>query len=324
MNKFSREISGWRRDYETECFFLQGHDGELTSTVTPRWRKIGTGKTFVNGRLCPASVDMWSKDGSHPWSHLERLWAATASMVATGRKLSADDRRWRRTGRHGEVCGLHVHPGVTDARFPCLGLDAYATSLGRYLGVLSKGKAQDCAATECHVRSWNNAQLLHKWKVLPARAEIATMRVKEHGHAQCWRFGDEDANSSTLQSNTLGHIDGKDNTSLRSGGSREVRVRITRRPRTKCMTHQLDEVHDPPNTQQERLPRHQITTTSRSYHPINVFIVAVHSQIVPQGTCRTDRSHMTWLLEEVAQPISCRFCAQKNMVTCKRATHMST
>ena len=79
------------------------------------------------------------------------------------------------------------------------GLDACAASLGelnrldkktcRYLRALSKGRACDIAATESHGRSWTNAQLLHKWKVLPARAEIAIRRVKwwqastEHDHA---------------------------------------------------------------------------------------------------------------------------------------------
>ena len=32
-NKCSRESSGWHRDCETECFFLQGHDGEFTFMV---------------------------------------------------------------------------------------------------------------------------------------------------------------------------------------------------------------------------------------------------------------------------------------------------
>ena len=79
------------------------------------------------------------------------------------------------------------------------GLDAHAASPGElhridkricwYLRALSKGKAHDHAATESHGRSWTNAQLFHKWKVLPARAEIAFRRVewwqamKEHNHA---------------------------------------------------------------------------------------------------------------------------------------------
>ena len=79
------------------------------------------------------------------------------------------------------------------------GLDAYAASPGelnrldkktcRYLRALSKGRAYDSAATESHGRSWTNAQLLHKWKLLSARAQIAIRRVKwwqamtEHNHA---------------------------------------------------------------------------------------------------------------------------------------------
>ena len=67
------------------------------------------------------------------------------------------------------------------------GLDAYAAC--RYPRALSKGKAHDSAATEGDGRSWTNDQLLHKWEVLPARAEIAIRRVKwlqamtEHNHA---------------------------------------------------------------------------------------------------------------------------------------------
>ena len=30
-----------------------------------------------------------------------------------------------------------------------------------------------------------------------------------------------------------------------------------------------------------------------------------------RGTCRTDRSHMTWALEEITHPISCNRCAQE-------------
>ena len=47
----------------------------------------------------------------------------------------------------------------------------------------------DYAATESHGRRRTNAQLLHEWKVLPARTEIAIRRVKwwqammEHSHA---------------------------------------------------------------------------------------------------------------------------------------------
>ena len=58
-----------------------------------------------------------------------------------------------------------------------------------YLRALSKGKAYNRASPEKHGRSGANAQMLHKWKVLPARAEIAIKRVKwwqavtEHNHA---------------------------------------------------------------------------------------------------------------------------------------------
>ena len=58
---------------------------------TPPWRRIGTSKTSVNRRLCPAFGDTVSKDGSHRWFLLERSWvepstseAATLSMVQQG------------------------------------------------------------------------------------------------------------------------------------------------------------------------------------------------------------------------------------------------
>ena len=120
------------------------------------------------------------------------------------------------------------------------GLDAYAASPGelnridkkvcRYLRALSKGKAHDRAATESH------SQLLQKWKVLPARAEIAIRRVKwwqamtEHNHAHLqtmaaiWEQLPDGPQTLTtagniLQSNTLRCTDGKDNTSFLPGGN---------------------------------------------------------------------------------------------------------
>ena len=100
------------------------------------WQRIGTSKTFVNCRLCPASVDMGSKNGSRRWSPLLRSWAepgtseaATPSMVATKWKWSADYRRSRPTGRHCKVSVLHVHLGATDARFSCVDLWARRSSI---------------------------------------------------------------------------------------------------------------------------------------------------------------------------------------------------
>ena len=58
------------------------------------------------------------------------------------------------------------------------GMDAYAASpselsklykkICKYLRALTKGKAYDSNAAESHGRSWTNAQILQKWKVLPA------------------------------------------------------------------------------------------------------------------------------------------------------------
>ena len=68
------------------------------------------------------------------------------------------------------------------------GKDAYAASPNelnkldktfcKYLRALSMGKAHESTDMESHGRSWTNAQLLHKWKVPPARAEIAIRRIK--------------------------------------------------------------------------------------------------------------------------------------------------
>ena len=88
------------------------------------------------------------------------------------------------------------------------GTDAYAASLGelnrldkkcKCLSALSKGRAYDSTAIESHGRSWTNAQLFDKWKVLLARSGIAIRRIKwwqamtEHNRAH-WqtmaRFGD--------------------------------------------------------------------------------------------------------------------------------------
>ena len=254
------------------------------------------------------------------------------------------------------------------------GLDAYAASPGelngldkkvcRYLRALSKGKAYEIAANQCHGSSWTNAQLLHKWRVLAARAEVAIRRVKwwqamtEHNHAhlqtmaaiwgqlpdkaptltsggflepkayafavafseglhlfaglsgtedflELWEvkhfsvvsiFDDENkrdafhpahgfqalANSSMLQSSSLGHTDGENGTPCRSGGSREACVLIVRRSRT--MWHglrELEKVHGAPNTQ-ERQPRHKSLHFESQSSRINVSTVAAHSKIDPQ------------------------------------------
>ena len=59
----------------------------------------------------------------------------------------------------------------------------------------------------------------------------------------------------------------KNGTTFRSGGSREVCVRIVRRPRTMWNgLQELEKVHGAPNTQQERQPRHKVTTSSISHH----------------------------------------------------------
>ena len=78
------------------------------------------------------------------------------------------------------------------------GMDSCAASLGEvnrlnknvcgYLRALSKGKVYDRGVSESHGCSCANAQLLYKWKVLTARAELAIKRVKwwqamtEHSH----------------------------------------------------------------------------------------------------------------------------------------------
>ena len=90
------------------------------------------------------------------------------------------------------------------------GIDAFATAPGesnridkkvyRYLRALSKGKAYDRAATERHGRSWTNAQFLHKWKVLPARADIRNQEsevVAGNDGAQPHTLADNGGNMGT-------------------------------------------------------------------------------------------------------------------------------
>ena len=167
------------------------------------------GTTSAIWRLCRASTDMGSKDDSHHWFRLERSWvepgtseANMPSMVAIRLKSSADYKRWLQTVRHCEASAPHAHPESQTPNLPVpnrTDLVAYAASPGelnridkkvcRYLRALSTGTANDLAATESHGRSLTNAQFFHKWKVLPARAEIAIRRVKrrqamtEHSHA---------------------------------------------------------------------------------------------------------------------------------------------
>ena len=88
---------------------------------------------------------------------------------------------------------------------------------------------------------------------------------------------------------------------------------------------------------QGRQPRHRITTASRSDHEslcqLWQHIRRSSHRAEPvvsswsRGTCRTDRSHMTWSLEEVTQQISCNLCAQEfdDLQTCfahARMTHL--
>ena len=78
---------------------------------------------------------------------------------------------------------------VTNCEYATItGTDAYAASPSElnkldkntceFLRVFSKGRAYDSSATESHGRSWTNAQLQHKWRVVPTRAEIAIRRIK--------------------------------------------------------------------------------------------------------------------------------------------------
>ena len=82
--------------------------------------------------------------------------------------------------------------------------------------------------------------------------------------------------------------------------------------------HELEKVHGASNTQQERQPRHQIPIASLSYHesmcPLRKICRPFHMDAVnsrTRGTCRTDRSHMTWALEEITHPIICNLCTHQ-------------
>ena len=154
---------------------------------------------FESWRLCPVSADTGSKDHSHRWFPLERFLVGPgrdffngSNKAEIGCRLQAMAANWSAlrgfwfvrspwSHRHLIFLSRIVSASIT-------GIDAYAASPGelnrldknicKYLRALSKGRAYDSSATESHGRSWTNAQLLHKWKVLPARAEIAIRRVK--------------------------------------------------------------------------------------------------------------------------------------------------
>ena len=104
----------------------------------------------ANWRSCRASADMGSKDGSHHKSRLERSLeepgseADTPSMVAIRRTLSADYRRWRRTGRC-EAFGSQTPdlPVPKSCVRPSRGLDAYAASPGE----VNREDKKKCAGT---------------------------------------------------------------------------------------------------------------------------------------------------------------------------------
>ena len=233
---------------------------------------------------------------------------------------------------------------IVSASITCL--DAHAASPGelnrldknmcRYLRALSKGRAYDSAATESHGRSWTNAQLIHKWKVLPARAEIAIRRVKwwqamtKHNHAHLqtmtafWELLPGEAQTLTAEVFFLSPtanpfvvafsqdlhlfavLSGTDDffefwegkqfsvvsstdftlmrtaafsnatlwdtltertNTFRSGGSREIHLRMVRRQwKRRVGLHELEKVYGASNTQQERQARHQIPIASLSYH----------------------------------------------------------
>ena len=76
-----------------------------------------------------------------------------------------------------------------------------------------------------------------------------------------------DANSGILKQSVMGHSDGEDNTSIRQGGYREIRLLSGRRKR-KMWTglHELEKVHCTSNTQQKRQSPHQISTESLGHH----------------------------------------------------------
>ena len=81
---------------------------------------------------------------------------------------------------------------------------------------------------------------------------------------------------------------------------------------------ELENFHGAPNAQRVRQPRHHITAASRSNHESMCSCGSTFADrptalkhVVKswyRGTCRTDRSLMTWSLVEVTQPISCNFC----------------
>ena len=120
----------------------------------------------------------------------------------------------------------------------------------------------------------------------------------------------------------FGHLDGDDNTPLRSGGSSEKRLRIMRREGKmwiglheleKFMTHQT---HNKSGNHGVRCPlrvpgitKHWVNCGSTLADRSTAQNYVVNSWT--RGICRTDRSHMIWAFEEITHPISCNLCAQE-------------
>ena len=89
--------------------------------------------------------------------------------------------------------------------------------------------------------------------------------------------------------------------------------------------HELEKVHSAPNTHNKgcnhgiKSPLRVAVIKNQCVHCGNTFADRPTSRnhVVnswTRGTCRTDRSHMTWSLEEVTQPIRARMCASANVL----------
>ena len=78
------------------------------------------------------------------------------------------------------VCTFTVEPQTFDLPVPkreCVGHGSRRIRCITWRA-LSKGRAYDITAIEGHGRIWTNAQLLHKWKVLPRTSRDRNQKSK--------------------------------------------------------------------------------------------------------------------------------------------------
>ena len=134
------------------------------------------------------------------------------------------------------------------------------------------------------------------------------------------------ANSSILQSRTLGHLDGENNTSLRFGGSREVLCELPGDHGRGLVCNIwkkfiANQTHNTGGTQGIKPPPLVAVITNQCVNCGSTFAgrPTAQNHVVnswTKGICRVDRSHMTRSLEEARSQSVATF-ALKSFVICK-------